>query len=113
MDGSPTPIGAREGGVGGSPGARGKGSGGGKGTPLATTPPVSNSPLDSEVGGTELETEAQRRDSSLVISPENSYGSGAWNGDDATESREIKLQKELEEVKRQLAEAKRFAKVGE
>ena len=71
MDSSPTPIGAREGGGGGSPGAKGKGSGGGKGAPL-TTPPVSNSPLGSEVGGTELETEAQPRDSSLGNSPENS-----------------------------------------
>ena len=88
MDGSLTPIGAREGGAGGSPGAKGKGSGEGKGTPQqGTTVPVSNSSVGSVLGEAELETAPQRRDSSLVNSPENSYGSGAWNGDDATESK--------------------------
>ena len=116
---STPPIGPPIGAGGGGGGGRGtppRGQSGriGEGTPPGgTTILVSNSPVASERGEAELETEPHRRDSSLVNSPENSYGSGAWNGDDATESREIKLQKELEEVKRQLAEAKRFAKGGE
>ena len=72
-DGLPPPA-VAEGGGGGTPVAQGKGSGEGKGTPqVGTTVPVSNSPVGSVIGEAELETAPQRRDSSLVNSPENSY----------------------------------------
>ena len=117
MDGLSTPpVGPPIGAGGGGGGGRGtppRGQSGriGEGTPQGgTTIPVSTSPVASARGEAELETEPHRRDSSLVNSPENSYASGAWNGDDATESVEIKLRREMDELKKQLEDSRRLVK---